>query len=496
MRFIFSVFVLSWITFCVISADSITRDVLVDTHQIANNLNAFRRNVLGAPVKKRDRSYSNYTSIEKSFHNAVLFALNESQTNVGITCRTCYILGNASVHFSTDGDFNASAAVDSIAQDVQNTIINITDAVEQAIKDTAENITQIAQHLIHGDFEDVTWPTLPVDFNMDIQGIPQSHLTFQFDDLELYVELETAIANGSYTLNLYRQQTPLGIGLASQNLGVFFSVDLVLSTTAEVDMISGFHIKFDDSVIIKMDFFDTNFSDITYGGGHYEFLPVTVMGSIGILNAVLRVGINTGFNVGIGSDFSVSILDEPVTIPSASIGTAISVFADIAEFTTNLTTDSESCDILASEKFKFGIGAGAGATLAINDNTWGPTPSVTTALFKTDLGGICATQSSSTPATTTVEVERRQQSDLKSTTTKTYKTTSTLHTLLPSGSTFPSTTSDTVSRIAFGDNVKSMEKTSGNATPYIAESTGFQEYKKIIIGVTIPVGIILIAGFL
>lgn len=87
-----------------------------------------------------------------------------------ITCRTCYILGNASVHFSTDGDFNASAAVDSIAQDVQNTVINITDAVEQAIKDTAENSTQIVQHLIHGDFEDVTWPTLPVDFNMDIQG--------------------------------------------------------------------------------------------------------------------------------------------------------------------------------------------------------------------------------------------------------------------------------------------------------------------------------------
>lgn len=188
---------------------------------------------------------------------------NESKINIGVTCRTCYILGNASVHFSTDGDFNASTAVDSIVQDVKNTVVNITDAVEQVIKDTADNATQIAKQIIDGDFEDVTWPTLPIDFNMNIQGIPQSHLTFQFDGLDVYVELETSISNGSYSMNLYRQQTPLGIGLASQNLGVFFSLDLVLTTIAEVDMISGFHIKFDDSVIVKMNFFDTNFTDIT-----------------------------------------------------------------------------------------------------------------------------------------------------------------------------------------------------------------------------------------
>lgn len=188
---------------------------------------------------------------------------NESEITVGITCRTCYILGNASVHFRADSDFNASAAIDSITQDVKDTIVNITDAAEQAIKDTADNATNIARRLIDGDLEDITWPTLPIDFNMDIQGVPQSHLTFQFDNLELYAELETSIANTSYTLNLYRQQTPLGIGLRNQNLGVLFSLDLLLSTVAEVDMISGFHIKFDDSVIINMDFFNANFSDIS-----------------------------------------------------------------------------------------------------------------------------------------------------------------------------------------------------------------------------------------
>lgn len=245
------------------------------------------------------------------------------------------------------------------------------------------------------------------------------------------------------------------------------------------------------------------------------------MSGTGILKAVLRVGINTGLNVGIGSDFSVTILDEPISIPSASTGAAISVFADIAEFTTNLTVDSSSCDILASEEYKFGIGAGAGATLAINDNTWGPTPSATTALFSSDLGGICATKSSTQVTTTTIGgAERRQNSDLSTSTStivtftgvacetpgvvncpishqKTYKTTSTLYTVLPSGSTFPSTTSDTVSTIAFGNNIKSMEKITGSPTPYVAKkSKGSQEYKKIIIGVTIPVGIILIAGLL
>ncbi|KAL1851294.1 hypothetical protein Plec18167_005225 [Paecilomyces lecythidis] len=242
------------------------------------------------------------------------------------------------------------------------------------------------------------------------------------------------------------------------------------------------------------------------------------MGSVGTLSAILRVGIDTGFNVDIGSGFSVTVLNEPITIPSASSGTAISIFADIAEFTTDLSTDSEICDILASEEYKFGIGSGAGATLAINDNTWGPTPSVTTALFTSSLGGICASHSSTATATTG-EVERRQKSDVGTPATtivtftgvacetpgvancpvshqKTYKTTSTLHTFLPSGSTFPRTTSDRVSPIPFGDNVKSMEKISGSARPSIAKPTGLQNYKKIIIGVTIPVGIILIAGFL
>lgn len=80
-----------------------------------------------------------------------------------------------------------------------------------------------------------------------------------------------------------------------------------------------------------------------------------------------------------------------VVIPSssfttkASAGVGVSVWANIAEFATNITAapegDDEDCSLKVEQSYQFGLGAAAGATLAIGVETWGPAPNVSCHLF-------------------------------------------------------------------------------------------------------------------
>lgn len=61
------------------------------------------------------------------------------------------------------------------------------------------------------------------------------------------------------------------------------------------------------------------------------------------------------------------------------------MWADIAEFTTNITAvpegDDEDCSLRVEQVYQFGLGAAAGATLAIGAETWGPAPQVSRQLL-------------------------------------------------------------------------------------------------------------------
>lgn len=245
-----------------------------------------------------------------------------------------------------------------------------------------------------------------------------------------------------------------------------------------------------------------------------------------VLSAVLRIGAKAGFDVG-----------SPEL--SFSSGAEVGVWANIAEFITNVTagpTANSNCKIIVEEVYSMAIGAQAGATLAIADHTWGPTPNTSTVLFYTTLASVCAGSMTSTSKSAALTARAAQATGLTTTTLSTtitytgtgclstgllncpvslqttskYTTTSTLVTTVPSGSeaTFPATTSNTVaSTIAFGTNMKALASTSGIPTSFVPPTasatsnfTSVIEGKtggvsnKIIIGVSVGGGLLLLGG--
>jgi hypothetical protein len=53
--------------------------------------------------------------------------------------------------------------------------------------------------------------------------------------------------------NLYKSETPLGISAGRDlEVGIVFTVDVILSVEAEIDIISGFYIKLNDGVAINI----------------------------------------------------------------------------------------------------------------------------------------------------------------------------------------------------------------------------------------------------
>jgi hypothetical protein len=254
-------------------------------------------------------------------------------------------------------------------------------------------------------------------------------------------------------------------------------------------------------------------------GGQFEFLPVTVQSAGIVFSALLRIGAKAGLGIG-SPEFSFSS------------GAEVGVWANIAEFITNVTaapsTDTSGCKIIVEEVYSMAIGAQAGATLAIADHTWGPTPNTSTVLFYTTLASICAGSTTSTSAaltaraaaatgltTTTISTKITYTGTAcRSTglincpvslqTTSKYTTTSTLVTSVPSGSkaTFPATTQNSVaSMIAFGTNVKALASASGTPTSYVPAATSTSRIvdflngktggvsNKIILGISIGVGV-------
>ncbi|KAI2470741.1 hypothetical protein F4781DRAFT_389679 [Annulohypoxylon bovei var. microspora] len=512
----------------------------------ADTLLALRQSLAGI---KRDTVLKNSTTLDKSWNGATLLsvAAQESTQNnvslsagVDITCTTCYIKGNATAQFSVDGSFNATQEIHNFTSEVKNEVLNITDQVIDSIEDYFPTVLKNFADGI--DLDDFDFPPINVTFDVDMPDIPECHLQFQFDELELYLLLDTVLSAGAtYNLNLYSSNTPIGISASSDLfLGVIFSVDLILSVNAEIDVSSGIHLKLDESVGLDMSLFGRNVSSITFNGANFEFLPVTIEGAGGVLSAVLRLGVKAGFE-----------LETPgVTIPSfsfstkASAGVGVSVWADIAEFTTNITAtpegDDTDCALRVEQTYQFGLGAAAGATLAIGGETWGPSPNTNIPIFYTTIADLCAVQGKTqTTSASTAAVTARADESLTPTTLKktvtftgtaclttglvncpassqtTTKVTSTLTyiTSVASGvtATFPESTGTGVaSLVPFGTNKKSIDATTGSPVSYTpppptssGDSTVSAEHplgevggvdKRLIIGVSVGVGVPVLIG--
>lgn len=156
-------------------------------------------------------------------------------------------------------------------------------------------------------------------------------------------------------------------------------------------------------------------------GGHFEFLPVKLKSAGVVFSAVLRVGMHAGFDLGIPKSPNVTIFG--LTVPSFGGGIDVGVFANVAEFTTNITEqpDNENCELGVAQSFQFALGASAGASIFVKDATWGPIATTSTPIWQTELATACIKAAArTTPAAieATSAVQRGQGMSVATTTSE------------------------------------------------------------------------------
>lgn len=153
-------------------------------------------------------------------------------------------------------DFNLTASVNQVWDKVSN--------VAETAFDTLENYTETVVTNIHA--KDIpSWPTVDLDFNLgDVPGLPGAQIHFDFDDLEIYLDLDIKLfAESTYTINIFTSGTVAGISVPGLKIGAVFRVDLILIADADIDIGSGIHVKLDDGLSFDMEMFNSNVSAIT-----------------------------------------------------------------------------------------------------------------------------------------------------------------------------------------------------------------------------------------
>ncbi|KAI1258668.1 hypothetical protein F5Y18DRAFT_338253 [Xylariaceae sp. FL1019] len=516
---------------------------------VVHPFHALARDVRLAKLQGRDNELKNTTSIAKSWNGATLYSLSEEVADTGITagisvtCTTCYVTGSVTAELSYSEDLDLGETVKNFTLDAIDDVKDVThqvlDYFENQVDGFWTNVTDdIAQ--LDFDFDDIDFPPINVSLNLDFPDISECDLRFELDGLEIYLELDTVLsAASSYTLNLYTSDSPIGFAVSDDNyVGVVVAVDLILSSDANIDISTGVHFKANDGLAFDLSLFGQNVTGIDNPGSSFEFLPLTVSGA-GTLTAVLRVALQAGID-----------LDIDITLNDINGGAQVKVYADLAEFTTNVTAsidadDNDGCNLHVEEYYTFALGAAAGATLAIGNETWGPDYETKTPIFYTTLADKCITAaSSSSIPISTVSVEAR--ADLTTTTlvhevimtgmscastgliacpaslrsTSKVTKTETLITSVESGSkaTWPATTATTVSAIDFSDNKKEIESSSGDPKSYVpppktTSTASGQDHsgtaspsdtpmsqgvfnERLIIGLSVGLGVPVLAGFL
>jgi len=187
----------------------------------------------------------------------------EVEASIEVICQTCYVKGSATAELNINGDFNASQLIEQSIDTVNSTVRNFTDTFENHIEGYVD---RVKENLKDGlDASDFDFPTIELAFDIDIPPIPDANLHFQFDGMELYLELETVLSAGAtYEVTLFATQTPVGVKMGKYlQLGAVITVDLLLSVEGAVDISSGFHIKLDDGVAIDIALFGDTVSDLT-----------------------------------------------------------------------------------------------------------------------------------------------------------------------------------------------------------------------------------------
>lgn len=266
-----------------------------------------------------------------------------------------------------------------------------------------------------------------------------------------------------------------------------------------------------------------------------------------VLKAVLRIGAKAGFQLSTsGLSKEISALDAV----DASAGFVTQVWVDIAQLKMSIKeptpTSGDICELRLTNEYVLGIGGSAGAFLKFRDHEWGPYLEKEIPIHQATLQDICIKSRTTSIATPSVSIKRRQAVSTRTTVTEvTYTAVKCLSTgmincpaslqtmleekvertltatLTSSGAKPIYTTANiatTISTIAFGKALLRVGAISGSPVSYVPEATssstsgdikndvndilnattGGVSNKMILgvsLGVGIPVLIAIIAGF-
>lgn len=135
------------------------------------------------------------------------------------------------------------------------------------MKDYISNTTDVfIQDVIHLDsFDDIQGFQLQppkIDFDVDVDSFDNVSLEVVFTDAEIYVELAILLSAGvTYSLNLFTS-TELGYEVGKVLIGFVATIDLILSVDSKIELDTGFHVKFDKDMAMKLALFSKEASHI------------------------------------------------------------------------------------------------------------------------------------------------------------------------------------------------------------------------------------------
>ena len=183
------------------------------------------------------------------------------KAGIEVTCTKCYVKGVATAEVTIDGDFNATQLVQGAIDSVDTAVQNLTDQFEGYLDRAIERFNA-SDGIDASDFE---YPTFELPFDLNVSAIPEANLRFQFDGMELYLEIGTVLSAGAtYEITLFATQSPIGASIGQDlMLGAVLTVDLILAVEGAIDISSGFHVKLDDGVAINLPLFGDEVADMT-----------------------------------------------------------------------------------------------------------------------------------------------------------------------------------------------------------------------------------------
>jgi hypothetical protein len=296
MAFFRTVLFLSIVSWAFAAATPITPSVQVRNapgKSVQDTYLAIRRALAAAGLEKRESFKIDQMTLEKSWSGATLLSMymmhtllsflsstsqltltlrgvskdipqsNENASlhvNAGleITCTTCYVKGLATVELTIEGNTDLiNTTIESVGQEFKN----FTDTLEQSFDNYPDDVR--AKIMEDGlDWSDFGFPTLDLAFDLEVPEVPDTNLHIQFDDMELYLELNAVLdAGATYEINLFAAQSPVGFKVPHLQIGAVLAVDLILAVEGAIDISSGFHIKL-DQVAMDIALFGSNFSNM------------------------------------------------------------------------------------------------------------------------------------------------------------------------------------------------------------------------------------------